>query len=396
MATDSGEGTVEQTGERFEDVDWDELGGFTLPRRTLAFAVSVAVYAAVLAYDYFIVAQGQPTIPVAGWDISAVDWLFLLTLLTFFFYGVVPLAVNRRLTVHYWRQFRKNRAAVVSLVYLLVIFVVGTVGTAFIEPPQLDTLAAYQPPVFASVESSVPVSCVGETMNGQCQGSWEHPLGTTGQGKDILKMVIFGMKVSMQVGLIATFITILLATAVGTTAAYLGGYVDEILMRYVDIQLTFPTFFLYLLLVYLFGGSLFLLILIFGLTGWGGIARLVRSEALQRSEEEFIRAANGAGASTPYVIWRHLVPNVSNTVITAATLTIPGLILAEAALSFLGLGDPTVPSWGRVIADGRGDLSSAWWISTIPGFFLFFTILAFNFLGDALRDALDPRQEGES
>jgi peptide/nickel transport system permease protein len=392
MATDSGE----STGEQFEDVNWDELGGFAVPRRTLAFLVALAGYAALLGYDYFVATGNQPTFPVVNWSISAVDWLFLLTLLVFVFYGVVPLAVNRRLTVHYWRQFRKNRAAVLSLVYLLVIFAVGTVGTVFIEPPQLDPLGAYQPPVYSSVGSNVPVSCVGEVVGGRCHGSWEHPLGTTGQGKDILKIVIFGMKVSMQVGLIATFITIVLATAVGTTAAYLGGYVDEILMRYVDIQLTFPTFFLYLLLVYLFGGSLFLLIVIFGVTGWGGIARLVRSEALQRSEEEFVRAAKGAGASTPYVIWRHLVPNVSNTVITAATLTIPGLILAEAALSFLGLGDPTVPSWGWVIADGRGDLSTAWWISTIPGFFLFFTILAFNFLGDALRDALDPRQEGES
>jgi peptide/nickel transport system permease protein len=388
--------TEEKPQERFEDVDWDELGGFAVPRRTLAFLGTLVVYAAVLVYDYFLVADGEPTIPVAGWNVSAVDWLFLLTLLAFFFYGVVPLVVNRRLTVHYWRQFRKNRAAVVSLAYLVFIFVVGTVGTALVEPPQLDTLAAYQPPVFASVDSAVPVSCVGEVASGQCQGTWEHPLGTTGQGKDILRMVVFGMEVSMQVGLIATFIIIVLSTAVGTTAAYLGGYADEVLMRYVDIQLTFPTFFLYLLLVYLFGGSLFLLVLIFGLTGWGAIARLVRSEALQRSEEEFVRAAKGAGASTPYVIWRHLVPNVSNTVITAATLTIPSLILAEAALSFLGLGDPTVPSWGRVIADGRGDLSTAWWISTIPGFFLFFTILAFNFVGDALRDALDPRQEGES
>lgn len=382
--------------EEFEDVDWDELGGVAVARRTLAFVAALVGYSMLLAYDYTLVASGEPTIPLLGWDISAVDWLFLLTLLTFFFYGAVPLAVNRRLTVHYWQQFKKNRAAVLSLLYLLVIFLVGTIGTAFIEPPQLDPLGAYQPPVFVGVSSDVPVSCVGEVASGQCQGTWAHPLGTTGQGKDILKMVVFGMKVSMQVGLIATFITIVLATAVGTTAAYLGGYVDEILMRYVDIQLTFPTFFLYLLLVYLFGGSLFLLIVIFGVTGWGGIARLVRSEALQRSEEEFVRAAKGAGASTPYVIWRHLVPNVSNTVITAATLTIPGLILAEAALSFLGLGDPTVPSWGRVIADGRGDLSTAWWISTIPGFFLFFTILAFNFLGDALRDALDPRQEGES
>jgi peptide/nickel transport system permease protein len=182
---------------------------------------------------------------------------------------------------------------------------------------------------------------------------------------------------------------------VGTVAAYAGGLVDEALMRYVDVQLVFPAFFLYLLLTYLFGGSLFMFILIFGLTGWGSIARLVRSEALQRREEEYVRAARSAGAGTAYVIRRHLVPNVSNTVITAATLLVPGFILFEASLSFLSLGDPTVPSWGQVIAAGRDDLNTAWWVSTFPGLFLFTTILAFNFVGDAFRDALDPRQERE-
>jgi peptide/nickel transport system permease protein len=170
--------------------------------------------------------------------------------------------------------------------------------------------------------------------------------------------------------------------------------VDEVLMRYVDIQLVFPSFLLYLLLIYLFGGSLFMFVVVFGLTSWGGTARLVRSEALQRAEEEYITAADSAGASTFYVIWRHIVPNVSNTVITNVTLLIPSLILFEAGLAFLDLGDPTIPSWGQTIAQGRDQLTFAWWISTMPGFFLFLTILAFNFLGDALNDALDPRREG--
>jgi peptide/nickel transport system permease protein len=234
---------------------------------------------------------------------------------------------------------------------------------------------------------------MGEVVNGRCQGTMAHPLGTTGDGKDILVLVIYGMQVSMKVGLISTLLVVTIGTAVGTVAAYGGGLVDELLMRYVDIQLVFPAFFLYLLLTYLFGGSLFMFIVIFGLTGWGSIARLVRSEALQRAEEEYITAARSAGAGTLYVIRRHLVPNVSNSVITAATLLIPGFILFEASLSFLSLGDPTVPSWGQVIANGRSDLSTAWWISTFPGIFLFTTILAFNFMGDALRDALDPRQE---
>jgi peptide/nickel transport system permease protein len=385
--------------DRFEDVDWDEVGGQVGVRSPTQWAALVAFGAVALAlvYDVFLADGATFDFTVAGfeyvWDVTAVDWLFVTTLLVLFFYAVVPLAQNPRMTAYYWMEFKKNKPAVVSLGFLLVIFFVGTVGTVFIEPPELNVIAAYQPPVFMSVDASVPSSCVGEVTNGQCQGTWEYPLGTTGDGKGILKMVIFGMRVSMQVGLIAMLISIFIATLVGATAAYAGGWVDEVLMRYVDIQLTFPTFFLFLFLAYLYGGSLFILIMIFGVTGWGGIARIIRSEALQRNEEEYIRAAQSAGASGLYVVRRHMVPNVSNSIITAATLNIPILILSEAALSFIGVGDVTVPSWGQVIAAGRGDLSTAWWVSTIPGVFLFLTILAFNFLGDALRDALDPRQE---
>jgi len=196
------------------------------------------------------------------------------------------------------------------------------------------------------------------------------------------------------VGLIATLLSITLAAAVGLTAAYYGGLVDEVLMRYVDIQITFPTFFLFLLLAYTVGGSLFVLILIFGLFGWGSSARIMRAEALQRREEPYIQAAKNAGASSFWTVRRHLLPNISNSLITAASLTIPSIILAEAAIAFLGLGDLTVASWGRIISGGRDQLRTAWWIATIPGVFLFFTILAFNFLGDALRDALDPRHGG--
>ena len=396
MATDTDQ-------DRFEEIDWEEVqsGLGLLPPRTMAVLASLGVMAAAILTDRYLVPDGVALfdfgVPLVGWqftwDVTRLDWLFVLTLLMFVFYAAVPLARNPRMTRYYWERFRRNKAAVASMAYLLVVFTVGTFGPIFMAPPELQITQAYQPPVFTSVGESVPVSCVGPVVEGMCQGTWQYPLGTTQQGKDMVKLMVFGMRVSMQVGLISSLLIITIGTTVGTVAATAGGMVDEVLMRYVDIQLTFPTFFLYLLLVYLFGGSLFLLIVIFGITSWGGVARLVRSEALQRREEEYITAANSAGASTLYVIRRHIVPNVSNTVITATTLLIPSLILAEAGLSFLGLGDPTVPSWGQVISSGRGDLSTAWWVSTIPGFFLFFTILGFNFMGDALRDALDPRSE---
>jgi peptide/nickel transport system permease protein len=399
-----GEGGPEH--ETFEDVDWSEdAGRAVLSRRDLGMLGVLAALAVVFVYDYVVVPTDTPTfefdlppaVPLFGdtfaWDVTQLDWLFLLTLVVMVFYVVLPLSDNRRLTAYYWRQFRKNRLAVVSLVYLVVVFFIGTVGPIFIPAPELALTRQYQPPMFTTVDTSVPIQCVGQVTGDACHGSLAHPLGTTSDGKDILVLVIYGMQVSMKLGLITTLLVISIGTIVGTVAAYSGGMLDEALMRYVDIQLTFPTFLLYLLLVFLFGGSLFMFILLFGLTSWGGISRLVRSEALQLREEEYVMAAKSAGADAAYVIRRHLVPNVSSTVITAATLAIPGYILAEAALSFLQLGDPTIPSWGQVIAAGRSDLDTAWWISTFPGFFLFFTILAFNFMGDALRDALDPRAE---
>lgn len=379
--------------ETFETVDWDEAdGGRRLPRRTAAFVAALVAAVVAAAYDLVLTPE-TPTAAALGVDLSAIDWMYVVTLLVLFFYVVLPLYEDRRMTAYYWREFRKNRAAVAGLVYLSFVFVVGLVGPAFIEPPTVEPSLQYQPPVFGSVDAAVPIDCVGEETGGLCHGTWEHPLGTTGEGKDILTMVVYGMLVSMQIGLASTLVVVTVASVVGITAAYFGGMVDEALMRYVDLQITFPSFFLYLLATYLFGGSLFLMVLIFGLLGWGGVARIVRSEALQRREEEFVLAAKAAGAGGAWTMRKHLLPNVSNSVITAASLLIPGFILFEAALAFLGLGDPTVPSWGQVIADGRDDLSRAWWISTLPGFFLFFTILAFNFLGDALRDALDPRQE---
>ncbi|WP_251343554.1 ABC transporter permease [Haloplanus halophilus] len=380
----------------FESVDWTETDSrlSTLSRRDRWALVTALGVVAAFLYDYAVLPEGRPTITVpVAWDVTQLDWLFVSTLLALLFYVAVPLYDNRRLTAYYWREFRKNRMAVLSLGYLLVVFLIGVVGPLFLDKPVLALDQAYQPPVFTSIDASVPVDCLGDVANGRCHGTMAHPLGTTGDGKDILVLVIYGMQVSMKVGLISTLLVVTIGTTVGTVAAYGSGLVDELLMRYVDIQLVFPAFFLYLLLTYLFGGSLFMFIVIFGLTGWGSIARLVRSEALQRAEEEYITAARSAGAGTLYVIRRHLVPNVSNSVITAATLLIPGFILFEASLSFLSLGDPTVPSWGQVIANGRSDLSTAWWVSTFPGVFLFTTILAFNFMGDALRDALDPRQE---
>ncbi|MDY6818664.1 MAG: ABC transporter permease [Halobacteriales archaeon] len=368
----------------FEEIDWETVDRDVsdLSVRRLIEFVTFGVWVLALLYDAFLIPNDRATIP-GVWDVTSVEWLFILTLVLGFYHVVLPLADNPRMTLYYWREFKKNKPAVASLGFLIVIFVTGIVGPIVMEPPQLDLMAAYQPPV------GITATVQGETVT----GTWAHPLGTDHQGQDMFKLVVYGMRVSMEVGLISMVIAVTIGTIVGTTAAHFGGYVDEALMRYVDLQQTFPGFILLLLLVYLFGGSLFLIIVLYGFLSWEGTARLIRSEALQRTEEAYIRAAETAGASRWWIIRRHLIPNVSSTVITIATLSIPGFILGEASLSFLGLGDPNVYSWGKVIAGGRSSLASAPWIATIPGIFLFLTVLAFNFLGDALRDAIDPRQE---
>lgn len=379
MAADTDDSDARAT---FEDVDWDALdtGPTDLPARTIAQAGVLLAWLAAVVYDYLVI-PGRPIVP--GWALDAVDWLFVLVLIAAFFNVVVPLYTNARMTAYYWRQFRKNPAAVASLAFLIVMFAVGLIGPLLFEPPSLSFGDAYRPPVGLTAEPR------GEPVT----GTWEHPLGTDHNGRDMLKLVVFGMRVSMEVGLISMVVAITLGTVVGTTAANFGGTVDELLMRYVDLQQSFPAFILLLLLIYLYGSELILIILLYGFLSWESTARLVRSEALQRSEEAYVRAAEAAGASRAWVIRRHLIPNVSSTVITAATLSIPLFILGEASLSFLGFSDPNVFSWGKVIAGGRDDLRTAPWIATIPGLFLFCTVLAFNFVGDALRDAIDPRQE---
>lgn len=361
----------------FDTVDWTEYEGpRRLTRRNLATVCSLCLYVTLWAYDHVARSSHQPLLGLSRLDLTPtnVDWLFGLTLLVGFWAVVVPLWANPRLTRYYWRRIGRNRVAVASLAFLAAVFVVGLVGPLVLGYPEAQWNLGYVPPVGFG-------------------GTWAHPFGTTRNGEDILAITVVGMRVSMQVGLVATAISIGLSTVVGTTAAFVGGRVDDVLMRIVDLVMTFPSFFLVLFLVYVYGGNLFVLILILAVTTWGGQARLIRSEALQRSTETYITAAEAVGASRWFVIRRHVVPNVSNTIITAATLSIPVLILYEAVVAFLGFGDPAVWSWGRIIADGQTELATAWWVSTIPGIFLFLTVLAFNFLGDALRDALDPRHE---
>jgi peptide/nickel transport system permease protein len=218
-----------------------------------------------------------------------------------------------------------------------------------------------------------------------------HWLGTDSFGRDILTRMIWGARVSLEIGFIATGLAILVGTVVGGTAGYFGATVDTAIMRVVDVFMSVPALFLILVVVALFGASLLNTALVVGFVTWAPVARLVRGECLSLRAREFVEAARALGASHWRILLRHLLVNALPAIIVQGTLLLGQTILTESGLSYLGLGaQPPLPSWGNMVVEGRQFLASAWWVSTFPGLAIFVTVLGFNLFGDALRDALDP------
>ncbi|MFC2041720.1 ABC transporter permease [Chloroflexota bacterium] len=334
-------------------------------------------------------------------DIYTVDkileplgYFYLFFAILAVFYGVYPLYVNRRLTKYYWDRTKRHRLSVLGLIFIIFLVAVALIGPLLTQDPtEVDFQKKTLPPAGFSIQQSVYDLKTGEFVTRDTPGIWRHPLGTDDKGRDMLAMLVSGAGVSLQVGLLATLIAILIGSIMGVFSAYFGGWVDMVLMRFTDIVMTFPWFLLLVFIIFIFGPDLTFIILTIGLTGWTGTARLVRSEALSLRTREFIMASKSLGASDRRIIFRHLIPNVMSPIIVIATLSIPGIILAEAALSFIGLGDPTVTSWGVVLQAGQRSLDTAWWVAVEPGIMLFLTVLAFNFMGDGIRDAFDPRSQ---
>lgn len=222
--------------------------------------------------------------------------------------------------------------------------------------------------------------------------AWEHPLGTDDLGRDVLARILYGARISLLVGFVAVGIATLLGIIIGAVAGYYGGWADASLMRFVDIMLCFPTFFLILAVIAFLEPSIWNIMVIIGLTGWMGVARLVRAEFLSLRERDFVVAARALGASDTRLIFRHLLPNALSPVLVSATLGVAGAILTESALSFLGIGvQPPTPSWGNMLIAGKQTLGTAWWLSVFPGLAILVTVLGYNLLGEGIRDALDPR-----
>lgn len=268
----------------------------------------------------------------------------------------------------FWRRYKRNRLAVAGLI-VTSSFVVLALVAPLVSPYD-------------------PQRMVGSTFD---YPSGEHPLGTDDLGRDLYSGVLHGARISLLVGFLAAATSILIGVIIGALSGYYGGKTDDLLMRIVELFLVIPRFFLALILVALFGSSLWNVILVIGILSWPGTARLVRAEFLSLKEREFVEAARALGAGNRNLMLDEILPNASSPIIVNGSLEVARAILLEAGLSFLGLGDPTLPSWGAMLSNAQTFVRQAWWMAVFPGLSIFLVVLGLNLVGDGLNDALNPR-----
>jgi peptide/nickel transport system permease protein len=270
----------------------------------------------------------------------------------------------------FWRALSTNRLALVggAIVLVLAIMAVAAPILSPHDPNKPDVKRILDPP------------------------SARHWLGTDQIGRDVLSRMLYGARVSLAVGFVSVGIATAIGIALGAAAGYHGGAVDAGVMRLVDLMLVFPRFFLLLAVLAFLKPSIWTIMAVIGLTGWMGVARLVRAEFLALKEREFVVWSQSIGASALRIIWRHILPNAMAPVLVAMTLGIPAAILTESGLSFLGLGvRPPYATWGNILNEGKEVIELAWWLSVYPGLAILVTVLSYNLLGEGIRDALDPR-----
>lgn len=268
------------------------------------------------------------------------------------------------------RRFRSNKLAVSGGVIVLLLFAISFLAPVIspYEPNHIDVMSRLEPPSSA------------------------HPFGTDSLGRDVLSRMIWGAQISLKVGFIAVGIATLIGIVLGALAGYYGGWIDSVIMRFVDLMLCFPAFFLILAVIAILEPSIWNIMIVIGVTGWMGVARLVRAEFLTLKRRDFVQAAKALGAKDRRIIFYHILPNALAPVLVSATLGVAGAILTESALSFLGIGvQPPTPSWGNILTEGKDNISIAWWLSLYPGLAILITVLGYNLLGEGIRDSLDPR-----
>ncbi len=273
----------------------------------------------------------------------------------------------------FWRYFKRSRLAVGGVGMIMIVLMIAAFASflAPYDPGRTEVSLKLKPP------------------------SALHYLGTDQLGRDIFSRMLYGSRISLSVGFVAVAISIIIGILVGAVAGYYGGWADSLLMRFVDIMLCFPSFFLILTVVALLGPSILNIMVIIGITSWMGTARFVRAEFLSLRERDFTQAARALGVKDSRIIFRHILPNALAPVFVTATLKVASAILLEAGLSFLGFGvQPPAPSWGNILTEGRTHIFAAWWLTVFPGLAILITVLSFNLVGEGLRDTLDPRLRG--
>ncbi len=274
----------------------------------------------------------------------------------------------------FWTHFQKNKLSLVGAAIVLILAAIALLAPILspYDPTEMDPEHILSAP------------------------SRDHWFGTDRLGRDVLSRIIWGSRISLLVGFIAVGIATLIGILVGALAGYYGRWVDSLIMRFVDLMLCFPTFFLILAVIAFLEPSIWNIMVVIGVTGWMGVARLVRAEFLSLKEREFVLSARALGASDLRIISRHILPNALAPVLVSVTLGVAGAILTESALSFLGIGiQPPTPSWGNILTGGKDNLEIAWWLSFFPGLAILVTVLGYNLLGEGIRDALDPRLRQE-
>ncbi|HDQ03264.1 MAG TPA: ABC transporter permease [Deltaproteobacteria bacterium] len=270
----------------------------------------------------------------------------------------------------FWETFFKNKLMVAGSGIVLLLLIVSVLA---------PWLAPYDPGQI-------------NLQNVLASPSWQHLLGTDQLGRDVFSRMIWGAQISLKVGFVATGIAIVIGTILGAVAGYYGGLIDASIMRFVDIMLCFPTFFLILAVIAFLEPSIWNIMIVIGVTGWMGVTRLVRADFISLKERDFVQAARAIGASDARIIFLHILPNAFASILVAATLGIAAAILTESALSFLGIGvQPPTPSWGNILTAGKDNIDIAWWLSLFPGLAILITVVGYNLLGEGIRDAIDPR-----
>jgi peptide/nickel transport system permease protein len=292
----------------------------------------------------------------------------------------------------FWRRFKRNKLAVAGCIIVVFLFAIAFLAPIIspYKPNEIDRKYILMPPSLA------------------------HPFGTDDLGRDVLSRMIYGSKISLAVGFVSVGIATFIGLIVGAVAGYYGKWIERITMRFIDIMLTIPTFFLILavmafmdpnlwvtrlapgvqriLEVIIIDPNILTIMMVIGLTSWMGIARLVRAEFLSIKERDFVAAARALGASDSRIIFRHIMINSMAPVLVSAVLGVAGAVLVESALSFLGIGvQPPTPSWGNILTLGKDNIEIAWWLSVFPGLAILVTVLGYNLLGEGIRDSIDPR-----